>query len=99
MAERDKEAAMAIKGEWIRYGDGSGFMALPERAAQPLPGVIVIQEVWGVEEHIEDLTRRIAAAGYAALAPDLYAAGGRRPEALSNPRIAETRAFMATIPP
>ncbi len=35
-------------------------------------GVIVIQEAFGVNEHIEDVTRRAAAAGYHAVAPDLF---------------------------
>ena len=68
---------MAIKGEWVRYGDEVGYLALPEQAAAPLPGVLVIQEIGGVNEQIEDVTRRIAAAGYVALAPDLFAVSGR----------------------
>jgi carboxymethylenebutenolidase len=36
------------------------------------PGVIVIQEWWGLVPHIEDVADRFAAAGYTALAPDLY---------------------------
>ena len=39
---------------------------------QPRPAVIVIQEWWGLNEHIKDVTRRFADAGYVALAPDLY---------------------------
>jgi carboxymethylenebutenolidase len=90
---------MAIKGEWIRYGEGSGYFALPERAAAPMPGVLVIQEVGGVNEHIEDVTRRIAAAGYAALAPDLFAVNGERPEAMTRERVSEAFAFASTLPP
>lgn len=90
---------MSVKSEWITYGDQIGYFAKPERAAQPLPGVVVIQEVGGVNENIEDITRQIAAAGYAALAPDIYAVGGTRPDALSNKRIEETFAFMMTLPP
>ena len=90
---------MAIRGEWIRYGDGSGYFAKPERAAGSLPGVIVIQEVGGVNEHIEDVTRRVAAAGYAALAPDLFAVDGARPEALTKERISEAFGYAATLPP
>jgi carboxymethylenebutenolidase len=41
-------------------GDGSG------------PGVIVIQEWWGLVPHITDVADRLAAAGFTALAPDLY---------------------------
>jgi carboxymethylenebutenolidase len=90
---------MGIKGEWISYGQGSGYFAKPERAALPLPGVLVIQEIGGVNGQIEDVTRRIAAAGYAALAPDLYEVEGKRPEALTKDRIAESFAFAASLPP
>ncbi|MGA2975663.1 MAG: dienelactone hydrolase family protein [Spirochaetia bacterium] len=90
---------MAIKGEWIRYGDQQGYLALPERAALPLPSVIVIQEVMGVNDQIEDVTRRIAAAGYVALAPDLYAADGTRPAPMTRERIDAAMAFMRRFPP
>ncbi|MFI0526447.1 MAG: dienelactone hydrolase family protein, partial [Ilumatobacteraceae bacterium] len=36
------------------------------------PGVLVIQEWWGLVPHIEDVVDRFAAAGFTALAPDLY---------------------------
>ncbi len=90
---------MAIQGEWVRYGDQLGYVARPERAASPLPGIVVIQEVIGVDEHIEDVTRRIAAAGYLALAPDLYAVNGERPAAFGHERIAKAMAFMRRLPP
>jgi carboxymethylenebutenolidase len=48
-----------------------GYLARPEGDG-PHPGVIVLQEWWGINEHIKDVTRRIAQAGYVALAPDLY---------------------------
>lgn len=38
----------------------------------PFPGVIVIPEVFGLVTHIKEVTRRIAARGYAAIAPELY---------------------------
>jgi carboxymethylenebutenolidase len=90
---------MAVKGEWVSYGEGSGYYAAPERAQGPLPGVLVIQEVFGVNEHIQDVTRRIAAAGYAALAPDLFAVNGARPAALREERIAEAMRFAGSLPP
>ena len=43
---------MAIKGEWIEYSGRKGYFAVPEMAAEPLPAIIVIQEIWGVNEHI-----------------------------------------------
>jgi carboxymethylenebutenolidase len=90
---------MSVTGEWIRYAEGSGYFAKPARATGSLPGVLVIQEVGGVNEHIEDVTRRVAAAGYAALAPDLYSIDGKRPEALTRGRIDEAFGFAATLPP
>jgi carboxymethylenebutenolidase len=90
---------MAIKGTWIEYGDQIGYFAVPEKAAEPLPAIIVIQEAWGVNDHIEDVTRRFASAGYAALAPDLFAVDGKRPDALSQVRIDKAVKFMREISP
>jgi len=47
-----------------------GYLALP--AAGSGPGVIVIQEWWGLTSHIADVTNRLAAEGFVALAPDLF---------------------------
>jgi carboxymethylenebutenolidase len=90
---------MAIKGTWIEYGDHRGYFAAPEKASSPLPAIIVIQEAWGVNEHIEDVTRRFAAAGYAALAPDLFAIRGERPAPLTKERIEKAIKFMRQLPP
>jgi carboxymethylenebutenolidase len=49
---------------------GSGYLAAP--AGGSGPGVIVIQEWWGLVDHIKDVVDRFAAAGFVALAPDLY---------------------------
>lgn len=48
----------------------SGYLALP--APGKGPGVVVIQEWWGLVPHIKNVADRFAAAGYLALAPDLY---------------------------
>src|SRR5690606_42075242 len=56
---------------WKTNGeDVPGYLSLPEQT--PAPGVIVIQEFWGLEPHIKDVADRMAAAGHVALAPDLY---------------------------
>lgn len=47
-----------------------GYLAAPESGKGP--GVVVIQEWWGLVPHIEDVADRFAAAGFVALAPDLY---------------------------
>ncbi len=47
-----------------------GYLALP--ASGTGPGLVVIQEWWGLTSHIKDVTDRFAAAGFVALAPDLF---------------------------
>jgi carboxymethylenebutenolidase len=47
-----------------------GYLATP--ASGTGPGVVVIQEWWGLVPHIKDVCDRFAAAGFVALAPDLY---------------------------
>jgi carboxymethylenebutenolidase len=48
------------------------YHARPKNASDPLPVVLVIQEIFGVHEHIRDLCRRLALEGYLAVAPELY---------------------------
>jgi len=47
-----------------------GYLALPESGRGP--GVVVIQEWWGLVPHIRDVAERFAREGFVALAPDLY---------------------------
>lgn len=54
-------------------GTAHGYLAVPEAGTGP--GVIVIQEWWGLDDHIADVCDRFAREGFTALAPDLY--GGR----------------------
>jgi len=42
------------------------------------PAVIVVQEWWGLDDHIKDVTRRLAAEHYFAIAPDLYSRQGHK---------------------
>ena len=51
-------------------GEAHGYLALPESGSGP--GVIVIQEWWGLTQHVVDVTDRLAADGFVALAPDLF---------------------------
>jgi carboxymethylenebutenolidase len=51
-------------------GVAPGYLAVP--AAEHGPATIVLQEWWGVDEHIRSLCDRFAAEGFFALAPDLY---------------------------
>ncbi len=61
-------------GEIIEFpSNGSreqGYLAVPTSGTGP--GVVVIQEWWGLVDHIKDVCDRFAEAGFVALAPDLY---------------------------
>lgn len=63
-----------MAGEMVSFasngGRCDGYLARP--AAAKAPGVLVIQEWWGLVPHIKDVADRFAAQGYLALAPDLY---------------------------
>jgi carboxymethylenebutenolidase len=48
----------------------TGWLSLPPSGTGP--GLLVLQEWWGLVDHIKDVTDRFAAAGFVALAPDLY---------------------------
>jgi carboxymethylenebutenolidase len=93
---------MSFASELVTYGPRAeyrAFAAWPARAALPLPAVVVIQEIWGVDAHIEDVTRRFAQAGYVAFAPDLYARDGARPAPLARERVEGLKAFLHQLPP
>lgn len=72
------------------------YMVKPAMVAGPLPAIIVIQEIWGVDAHIRDVCDRFATSGYVALAPDLYYHGGT-PAALSLERIEEVKRLMDEV--
>jgi len=72
-----------------------GYFALPEGNG-PFPAVIVIQEIWGLVDHIRDVAYRFANEGYVALAPDLYTNEWR--EVMSAERIATGMAFLRNAP-
>ncbi len=67
-----------------------GYLAVPDSGTGP--GLIVIQEWWGLTDHIADVTNRFAREGFVALAPDLY--GGR-----TTHDAEEAGALMSALPP
>jgi carboxymethylenebutenolidase len=80
-------AALAeVKGRMITFKSGDdkvkAFLAEPSGKG-PFPGIIVIQEWWGLTDWIKDNARRLAKQGYVALAPDLY-----RGKVTSDPKVA-----------
>jgi carboxymethylenebutenolidase len=56
-------------------GEMPGYRAMPAKGSN-FPTVIVIQEIFGVHEHIKDICRRLAKGGYMGVAPELYARQG-----------------------
>ncbi len=63
-----------MAGQMVEFksngGTTPGYLSTP--ASGKGPGVIVIQEWWGLNEHIKDIARRYADEGFTAIAPDLY---------------------------
>jgi carboxymethylenebutenolidase len=59
----------------VKDGTVPAYRAMPDKGG-PFPVVLVVQEIFGVHEHIKDLCRRLAKAGYFAVAPEMYARQG-----------------------
>lgn len=62
----------------IPVSDGTipAYRAMPDKKGKKFPVVMVIHEIFGVHEHIQDVCRRFAKQGYMAIAPALYARQG-----------------------
>lgn len=63
-----------MAGQMIEFssngGKTRGYLSRPEKGTGP--GIVVIQEWWGLVDHIKDVCDRLTNEGYVALAPDLY---------------------------
>jgi len=70
-------------------GTAHGYLVVPPSGSGP--GVVVIQEWWGLTDHIADVADRLASEGFVALAPDLY--GGKTTHDAS-----EAGALMSALP-
>ncbi|HVU02173.1 MAG TPA: dienelactone hydrolase family protein [Polyangiaceae bacterium] len=87
---------------WQAFGEKeafSGYLARPARAPDALPGVLIVHEALGVSEHIQDVTRRFARAGYAAFAPDLFSRDGTRPPQMEASRLTTVIDLIQGMPP
>jgi len=74
MADQIVERQVSFPG---RACSIDAFLAEPAGSASA-PAVIVIQEWWGLNEHIREVARRFAREGYVAIAPDLYSRQGHK---------------------
>jgi len=72
-------------------GELAGYLAVP--ASGRGPAVLVLQEWWGLVDHIRDVCDRLAREGFVALAPDLY-----RGTSTTEPSEAERRMMDLDIP-
>ena len=80
----------------IPVGDDTipGYRAMPAKGG-PFPVVLVVQEIFGVHEHIKDVCRRFARLGYFAMAPELYY---RQGDVSKLKTIDEIRPIVAKVP-
>lgn len=78
----------------VKDGEIPAYRALPA-GKKNLPTVLVVQEIFGVHEHIKDICRRFAKRGYLAVAPELYA---RQGDVSKLQNIAEIRPIVSKVP-
>lgn len=80
MVASDDPRVRGEEASWpATMGDMSGYLVRPADAADKLPGVIVIHENRGLNEHIRDVARRVALEGFMAFAPDFLSLNGGTP--------------------
>ena len=84
-AEKLTEVVSKMTTYTAATGDMKAFEAMPKRGKK-FPAVIVIHENRGLVPHIKDVTNRMAAEGFLALAPDALSPVGGTPEDISNVR-------------
>lgn len=70
------------------------YRAMPAKGG-PFPVALVVQEIFGVHEHIKDVCRRFAKLGYMAIAPELYA---RQGDVAKLKSVDEIRAVVSKVP-
>jgi carboxymethylenebutenolidase len=78
----------------VKDGEIPGYRAQPSSGTN-FPIILVIQEIFGVHEHIQDVVRRLAKLGYLAIAPELFA---RQGDVSKLSSVEEIRAVVAKVP-
>ncbi|MBD2521894.1 dienelactone hydrolase family protein [Nostoc sp. FACHB-133] len=86
--------AGAVKIPVVKDGEIPAYRAAPA-TGENFPIVLVIQEIFGVHEHIQDVTRRFAQLGYLAIAPELFI---RQGDVTKLSSIDEIRPIVAKVP-
>src|SRR4051812_40226430 len=91
------DAAGLVAGEVripVHDGECPAYRAMPAQG-RDFPIVLVVQEIFGLHEHIRDVCRRFARAGYLAVAPELYA---RQGDVSKLSSLDEIRPIVAKVP-
>ncbi len=87
---------MLAMGDMVTFAsngsEARGYLALPDGGSGP--GVIVVQEWWGLDSGIKEMADRLAAAGFVALAPDLY-----HGELAEHTEMDKAGELMTSLPP
>ncbi|MBW4677576.1 MAG: dienelactone hydrolase family protein [Desmonostoc geniculatum HA4340-LM1] len=78
----------------VKDGEITAYRAVPA-TGENFPIVLVIQEIFGVHEHIQDITRRFAKLGYLAIAPEMFV---RQGDVSKLSSIDEIRPIVAKVP-
>ncbi|HTR60816.1 MAG TPA: dienelactone hydrolase family protein [Candidatus Binataceae bacterium] len=78
----------------VSGGEIPGYRAMPASGG-PFPTILVVHEIFGVHEHIKDICRRLAKAGYFAVAPYLYA---RQGEVASKTNVQDVLTVVRKVP-
>ena len=91
--------AARIQTKEVEYRQGGtvlkGFIAWDDAASGKRPGVLVVHEWWGLNDHARNQARRLAEAGYVGFALDMYGAG----KVTTHPQDAQAFATAATKDP
>jgi carboxymethylenebutenolidase len=70
---QDQRDVVAEEVAYFHEGDAPGYLArLANHNSATLPGVVMVHEWWGLNDHVRDMARTLAANGYAVLAVDLF---------------------------
>lgn len=78
----------------VTGGELPAYRAMPVKGKN-FPVVLVVQEIFGVHEHIKDVCRRFAKLGYMAIAPELYS---RQGDVSNLKTIADVRVIVNKVP-
>ena len=91
---------MEIISSDVKYGtdgdDISAYLAQPEQKGK-YPGIVLIHEIFGVDDHIREVSAKLASEGYVVMAPHLFSSRRLSP-VLTPANIGEAMKFMMSIP-